>query len=262
MFLVDSHCHIDSLDFTDIHQDVKDVLTKAHLAGVTHFLCAGTELETFEQMYNMIAPFEEVFAACAMHPENVNAQNINWSEKQMKTYLQMPRVIALGETGLDYICTPETKDLQKKSFERQIAIANELQKPLIIHARGAIYDCIDMIYALEARDNGGVMHCFCDDIDAARKALDLGYYISFSGIVTFKNAKNVQESCKYVPVDRMLVETDCPYLAPVPKRGKPNEPAFVSYTAKFIADLKGISYDELCTKTSKNFEELFKVTLK
>jgi TatD DNase family protein len=261
MFLVDSHCHIDSLDFNNVHKDAADVVQKAHAAGVSHFLCAGTELDTFEKMYEMIKPFKVVFASCAVHPENVNADNINWSESQMKEYLSYERVIAVGETGLDYVCTPETKALQKKSFERQIGIAKELNKPLIIHARGATIDCVDMIYALDARDVGGVMHCFCDDTDIARKVLDMGYYISFSGIVTFKNAKLVQESCKYVPLDRMLVETDSPYLAPVPKRGKPNEPAYVSHVAQFIAELKNTTYEQVCSKTSMNFEDLFHVKL-
>src|SRR5574344_169193 len=261
MFLVDSHCHLDSLDYTDLHKDVAEVISKAHDAGVTHFFCAGVDLENFPKMYEMTKSFPEVFSACAMHPENINSDNINWSEEEMRSNLLLDRVIALGETGLDYICTPETKELQKISFARQIAIAKDLNKPLIIHARGAVQDCIDMIYAEGGRDCGGVMHCFCDDVELARKSLDLGFFISFSGIVTFKNATNVQAACRYVPLDRMLVETDCPYLAPVPKRGKPNEPAFVSYTAKAVAQLKNVSFEELCNTTSKNFEECFRIKL-
>lgn len=261
MFLVDAHCHLDSLDYETVHKDVDDVLNKAHEMGVTHFLCAGTSLEEFTSMYELVKPLKEVYAACAMHPENVNETNQNWSEDDMKKNLALDKVIALGETGLDYICAPETKDIQKKSFERQIIIAKEMNKPLIIHARGAINDCLDMIRAIDARDIGGQMHCFCEDKEAARKSLDLGYYISFSGILTFKNADLIRETCKYVPLDRMLVETDSPYLAPVPKRGKPNEPAFVSYTAKCVAELKGVSYEEVCNQISKNFSELFKVKL-
>lgn len=261
MFLVDSHCHLDSLDYTDLHQDVAEVIKDAHAAGVTHFLCAGVDLESFPNMYEMTKAFPEVFAACAMHPENVTEANVNWSEEEMRANLSKEGVIALGETGLDYICTPETKDIQKLSFARQIAIAKDLNKPLIIHARGSVQDCLDIINVEGGRDCGGVMHCFCDDIDMARKSLDLGFFISFSGIVTFKNAKNVQEACRYVPLDRMLVETDCPYLAPVPKRGKPNEPAFVAYTARAVAELKGVSYEELCNTTSANFAECFRVKL-
>ncbi len=263
MLLVDSHCHIDSLDYTNVHKDVADVINKAHATGVTHMLCAGTEIDTFMQMYELIKPYKEVFAGCALHPENVTQDNCHWSEEQLKEYLSLERVIALGETGLDYYQDTEAShlQLQRESFARQLAVAKEVNKPLIIHARGATADCIDMIYSEGARDCGGVMHCFCDDIDLARKSLDLGFYISFSGIVTFKNAKNVQESCRYVPLDRMLVETDCPYLAPVPKRGKPNEPAYVAYTAQAIATLKGVTYETLCNTTTKNFCDCFHVQL-
>lgn len=262
MFLVDSHCHLDSLDYENIHKDVNDVLQKAKEMGVTHFLCPGVDMESFPAMYDMVKGIENVWAACAIHPENVNETNKNFDEALMKQYLNLPNVIALGETGLDYICTPETKNIQIPNFAKQVVIAKETQKPLIIHARGAGNDCIDILKSEGGRDAGGVMHCFCDDTEMARKALDLGFYISFSGIVTFKNATNVREACNYVPLDRMLVETDAPYLAPVPKRGKPNEPAYVSYTARAVAELKGVSYEELCNVTSKNFADCFKVELK
>ena len=261
MFLVDSHCHLDSLDYQDIHKDIDDVISKAKEMDVTHFLAPGVDLESFEYLYDLVKHRDEVWCACAIHPENITENNMNFSADKMKEYLSRDKVIALGEAGLDYVCVPETKDIQKKVFARQVAIASELNKPIIVHARGATLDCIDIIKSEGGVDVGGVMHCFCDDVDIARKCLDMGYYISFSGIVTFKNAVNVRDACNFVPLDRMLVETDCPYLAPVPKRGKPNEPAYVSYTAKFIGDFKGVSYEEVCNTTSTNFCDLFKVTL-
>ncbi len=261
MFLVDSHCHLDSLDYENVHSDVKDVIRKAHEAGVTHFLAPGVDFESFPKMYEMLKDFPEVWCAAALHPENINEGNKNWSDGMLKEYLSLDKVIALGETGLDFFNTPETRDIQIESFVRQINIAKEMQKPLIIHSRGSAGLCIDVLSSEGGRDCGGVMHCFCEDRDTARKALDLGYYISFSGIVTFRNAENVREACRYVPLDMMLVETDSPYLAPVPKRGKPNEPAFVAYTARAVAELKSVDYETLCDITSRNFADCFKVQL-
>lgn len=261
MFLVDSHCHLDSLDYQNNHKDVADVLAKAHAAGVTHFLCPGVDLESFSNMYDMVKDFREVWCACAIHPENINEGNKNWSDDEMRSFLSLDRVVAVGETGLDYVCTPETRALQVPSFARQIHLAVEVGKPLIIHMRGSAGECLDMLRSEGGRDCGGVMHCFCEGKDEARKALDLGYYISFSGIVTFKNAENVREACRYVPADMMLVETDSPYLAPVPKRGKPNEPAYVAHTARAVAEIKNIPYETLCDLTSRNFASCFKVSL-
>ncbi|SFP33384.1 MULTISPECIES: TatD family hydrolase [Ruminobacter] len=261
MFLVDSHCHLDSLDYQNVHKDVADVIARAHEAGVTHFLCPGVDLESFPNMYEMVKDFNEVWCACAIHPENINEGNRDWKDDDLRKFLALDRVIAVGETGLDYVCTPETRDLQIPSFVRQIHLAVETDKPLIIHTRGSALECMDIMKAEGARDCGGVMHCFCEGKDEARKALDLGFYISFSGIVTFKNGENVREACRYVPADMMLVETDSPYLAPVPKRGKPNEPAFVAHTARAVAEIKNIPYETLCEITSRNFSSCFKVSL-
>ncbi|MGN1393057.1 MAG: TatD family hydrolase [Succinivibrionaceae bacterium] len=261
MFLIDSHCHIDSLDYENIFKDVSEVLNRAKDLGVTHFLCPGVDLESFDRMYDLVKEFNNIWMACAIHPENINDNNKMWTDEEFLKYLNRDKIIAVGETGLDYVCTPETKSIQQESFARQINIAKQTKKPLIIHTRGAGQDTINILKSEEARDIGGVMHCFCDDKDIAKKSLDLGFYISFSGIVTFKNATNVREVCSYVPLDRMLVETDSPYLAPVPKRGKPNEPAFVHYVAKFIAEFKGCSYEELCNITTNNFADCFKVSV-
>ena len=167
----------------------------------------------------------------------------------------------MGETGLDYHYAPETREIQIPSFARQINIAHTVHKPLVIHAREAKKDTLDIMKAENARDVGGVIHCFTDTVDMARQCLDLGFYISFTGISTFKASDNVREVVKYVPLDRMMVETDCPYLAPIPVRGVENEPAFVRYTLKFLADFKGISEEQFAQITSKNFEDLYKIKL-
>ncbi len=261
MFLVDSHCHLDSLDYETVHKDVAEVIQKAHELGVTHMLSVGVELSEFKALYELIKPFKEVWCAAGIHPENITLENKDWSEDELLDYLSWDKVIALGETGLDYVNSPHTKDIQIPSFAKQVAIAKHANKPLIIHGRGAMKDCIDIIKSEGNGDSCGVMHCYCDDIENARKSLDLGFYISFSGIVSFKKALNVQEACRYVPLDRMLIETDSPYLAPVPMRGKPNQPAFVSYTAEAVANIKGVSKEEVCDITSRNFSDCFKVNL-
>lgn len=261
MFLVDSHCHLDSLDYENRFKDPAEVLARAHEAGVTHLLCPGVDLESFPRMYDMIKDLPHVWGAAAMHPENITPDNKDWQDETLEEYLSRDKIAALGETGLDFVCTPETRSIQEESFARQVVIADKMKKPLIIHARGSAAVCLDIINAVNCRDVGGVMHCYCDTVDVARRSLDMGLFISISGIVTFNKGENVREVCRYVPLDRLLVETDSPYLAPVPKRGKPNEPAFVSYTAKAVAELKGVTYETLCNTVSQNFAECFRVTL-
>ena len=211
-------------------------------------------------MKDLTAPFTEVYKACGVHPLNLEEAK-NWSEDELKDCLKDKGIVGVGETGLDYHYALETRKEQLDSFARQIAIANEVKLPLIIHAREAHADTVSLMKSENARDVGGVMHCFCDEISMARECLDLGFYISFSGIATFKAGENVREVLRYVPLDRMLVETDCPYLAPVPVRGVENEPAFVRYTLECAADIKGVKARDLASITSKNFEDLFNVKL-
>lgn len=261
MYLVDSHCHLDALAYPEIHRDPADALAKARAAGVTHVLAPGVDLASFPRLYEMTKDLPGVWCACAVHPENLTESNRDWDENLMRAYLSRDRVAALGETGLDYVNAPETKDLQLESFARQIRLAAELKKPLIVHSRGAGDDCLALLRSEGGREAGGVMHCFCESREVARRALDLGFYLSFSGIVTFKNAENVRDACRYAPLERILVETDAPYLAPVPKRGKPNEPAYVAYTARAAAALKGVPYEEFCDLTARNFAACFRVSL-
>ena len=260
-FLVDSHCHLASLSYAGKGpQNIADAVNRAHACGVSHFLCVACTPAEYKEMKDLTAPFTEVYKACGVHPLNKKEKK-NWSEDELKDCLKDKGIVGVGETGLDYHYALETRKEQLDSFARQIAIANEVKLPLIIHAREAHADTVSLMKSENARDVGGVMHCFCDEISMARECLDLGFYISFSGIATFKAGENVREVLRYVPLDRMLVETDCPYLAPVPVRGVENEPAFVRYTLECAADIKGVKARDLASITSKNFEDLFNVKL-
>lgn len=260
-FLVDSHCHLASLSYAGKGpQNIADAVNRAHACGVSHFLCVACTPAEYKEMKNLTAPFTEVYKACGVHPLNLEEAK-NWTEDELKDCLNDKGIVGVGETGLDYHYALETRKEQLDSFARQIAIANEVKLPLIIHAREAHADTVSLMKSENARDIGGVMHCFCDEISMARECLDLGFYISFSGIATFKAGENVREVLRYVPLDRMLVETDCPYLAPVPVRGVENEPAFVRYTLECAAEIKGIKARDLASITSKNFEDLFNVKL-
>lgn len=260
-FLVDSHCHLNSLSLEGkAGSTLNEIVARARSTGVTHMLCVACTPQEYQPMCEAVAPFDGIYTACGVHPLNLDDVP-NWIEEELKQCLGHENCVALGETGLDYHYAPETRKAQLSSFARQINLAVEVQKPLIIHARQAPADTVALMRSENARDAGGVMHCFCDEVDMARKCLDLGFYISFSGIVTFKAGENVREAARYVPLDRMLIETDCPYLAPVPVRGVENEPAFVRYTLDFMASLKGVSPKTLAEITSRNFEDLFRVKL-
>lgn len=260
-FLVDSHCHLASLTFEGKGpKSIAEVIARARACGVTHFLSVACTIEDYATMMKLIAPFDGIYNACGIHPLNLEEAQ-GWTEEQLKECLTNPKCIALGETGLDFFYAAESRPAQLDSFARQLDLAYEVKKPLIIHARSAHHDTVNLMREHKANDCGGVMHCFCDEVAMARECLDLGFFISFSGIATFRAADNVREVVKYVPLDRMLVETDCPYLAPVPVRGVDNEPAFVRYTLEFIADMKGVSPKQLAMQTSKNFSECFKVEL-
>lgn len=262
-FLVDSHCHLASLQLDGKGaKSIDEVIKRAHFAHVSHMLCVACALSEFENMATITKPYREIFLALGMHPLNLRDEKPYSEDEFIAAFNQDQRLIALGETGLDYFYDKDNAKAQQESFVRQIEIAKVVKKPLIIHARAAHHDTVNIMKAHQAYDLGGIMHCFCDEIAMARECLDMGFYISFSGIATFKASDNVREVLKYVPNDRLLVETDCPYLAPVPVRGIENEPAFVSYTADFIANFKNMKIAELAKITSKNFEDLFKLELK
>lgn len=253
--LVDSHCHLDRLDFSQIPDGLAGALREAHAAGVGHFLCVAINLDAYPAMRALVAPFPEVAVSVGVHPTGGDGQATD--PETLVRLTSDPRVVALGETGLDYYYGAEHKRHQQAEFRTHVQVARQVGKPLIVHTRDARADTLDILREEGAADVGGVMHCFTEDWDTARAALDLGFYISFSGIVTFRNAEALREVARQVPADRLLVETDSPYLAPVPKRGRPNRPAYVRYVAEFLADLRKESFEDLASTTTANYSRLF-----
>lgn len=254
--LVDSHCHLDRLDLSQYDNNLDLAIKAAHGLGVGHFLCVCIDLDNFPAVLKIAEDYPNVFASVGVHPTEVIA--IEPTQEQLIKLAQHPKVIALGETGLDYYRDDSHKSVQQQRLREHILAAKEVNKPLIIHTRQAREDTINILKEEQADTVGGVMHCFTEDLAMAKKAMELNFYISFSGIVTFKNATELQAIAKTIPLDRILIETDAPYLAPVPYRGKPNQPAYVRYVAEYIANLRGISFEALATQTSKNFFNLFK----
>lgn len=252
--LVDSHCHLNSLNYEKTHQDIADVLDKASARGVTHCLSVCVDLDEFAPMAASIAAFPQVFASCGVHPLNLEK---SWQDDELIRLASSPKVIAIGETGLDYFYSKENQAEQQDSFRRQLRISRELRKPIIVHTRDARMDTLALLREEQVGDAGGILHCFTEDWDTAQAVLDLGMYISISGIVTFRNADMLRDVARRVPADRLLVETDSPYLAPVPHRGHENQPAYVADVAAFVAALRGIPAETLAEQTSANFFRLF-----
>lgn len=259
LFIIDSHCHLDSLDYETRHKNIDEVIENAKARGVHHFLSVCTTVGRFEAMKNLTAHRNDVSLSCGVHPLNVEDEPFDYDK--LFEFAQDPKVVAIGETGLDYHYTPETKALQQSLFVQQIEIANKLNKPLIIHSRSARQDTMDMLEQNNAEKCGGVLHCFTEDWAMAKRALDIGFYISISGIITFRNAEELRDVVRKVPLDRLLVETDSPYLAPIPYRGKPNQPAYVRETCEYVATLKGVSTEEFARITTENVQNLFKIQL-
>lgn len=248
MMLVDSHCHLDKLENPEL------ALATARKQGVVHFLCIGVEKAHFQDVLTFAENNNDVSATIGVHPTEDHAI----SEKELFAVASHPKVIGIGETGLDYYrLEGESPDEQQEKFRMHIRVARELKKPLIVHTRMAREDTIKLLKEEKASDVGGIMHCFTEDWEMAKKALDLNFRISFSGIVTFKNALDLQEIATKVPLDKMLIETDCPWLAPMPYRGKANEPAYVYYVAKKIAELRNETIEKIAHETTHNFFNLF-----
>lgn len=254
MYLVDSHCHLDMLDLTPDGGDLTPLLQRARDKGIIHFLNVSVTLEDFPKVLSIAEQFPDVSASVGLHPNDEGEVDVD----KLVTLGSHPKVVAIGETGLDYYRSQGDTSWQRERFVTHINAAKALNKPLIIHTRMAREDTLQIMRAENATACGGVMHCFSEDWETAQAALELGFYISISGIVTFKNAAITQEVAKNMPLERLLVETDAPYLAPIPYRGKPNEPAYVAETAAFIANLRGITVEELAKHTTENFFRLFK----
>lgn len=251
--LVDSHCH---LDFPDLANRLPDVLQRMQDNQVGLAVCIGVNLEDFPKVLALAEQELGLFATVGVHPEYTDVEEP--SEGRLVELASHPKVIAIGETGLDYYWQKDQPEWQRDRFRTHIRAAKRCDKPLVVHTRDSAPDTLRVLKEEGADAVGGVMHCFTENWEMASQALDLGFYISFSGIVTFKNAAIVKEVAQKCPIDRILVETDSPYLAPVPYRGKPNEPAYVRYVAEEIARLRGLAFDELAVATTDNFFRLFK----
>lgn len=253
--LVDSHCHLDRLKLNKYDGELDAALQAARDRGVGKMLCVGISLDNRQAVTELAETHEYVVASVGVHPLDVDAGLA--TESQLVEWSKHPKVVALGETGLDYYYSDETKEVQSKSFAIHLRAASEAKLPVIVHTRDARQDTLDLIREHGNSEYAGVLHCFTESWEMASAAMDMNYYISLSGIVTFKNAEELRDVARKMPLDRLLVETDSPYLAPIPYRGKPNEPAFVREVAEFVADLKGISYEKLCEITGENFHRLF-----
>jgi TatD DNase family protein len=253
--LVDSHCHLDRLDLSQFDGDLAKALDQARAEGVGHFLCIAVNLEEWPAMLGLIEPFADVWASVGVHPADSDTRIPETAE--LVEHAAHPRVVALGETGLDYHYGAGHKRAQQSAFRRHIVAARKTDLPLIVHTREAREDTLAILREERAEAVGGVLHCFTETWDMARAALDMGFYISFSGIVTFRTANDLRDVARRVPADRLLVETDAPYLSPVPYRGKPNHPARVRQVAECVAEVRGEPFDRLVAQTTENFFELF-----
>ncbi|MBD1391034.1 YchF/TatD family DNA exonuclease [Neiella sp. HB171785] len=251
--LVDSHCHLNRLKFKE-GETLDDVVQFARSRDIEHMLCVSVTLDEFPSMRDVVAKYDDVSVSCGVHPLDLDKP---YDLTLLQQLAADDDVVAIGETGLDYYYSKDTIALQQQSFRDHIEVAKALNKPLIIHTRDAREDTIAILKEQGADRVGGVMHCFTESLEMAQAAMELGFYISFSGIVTFKNAEELRQVAQAVPLDKILVETDSPYLAPVPYRGKPNQPGYVKEVAEYIATLKGVSYEELAAITTQNFYRLF-----
>lgn len=256
--LVDSHCHLDML--CPDQDALQPVLKEAASQEVQHLLCVSVSLERFKSMLELIEPHQQISASVGVHPDGTDVHEPEVDE--LVALGQQDKVVAVGETGLDYFRVEGDVEWQRERFRRHIQAARELNKPLIVHTRAAREDTLKILSEERAADAGGVLHCFTEDWEMAQAAMDMNFYISFSGIVTFKNALALKEVARKMPAERILVETDSPYLAPVPRRGKSNQPAYVRYVAEHIAELREQSLESVASATTHNFYELFKTAAK
>ncbi len=253
---VDSHCHLDHLELEPYAGSLDDAMVAARARGVDTFLCVNVELETFERVKAIAELYDDVFFSVGVHP--IYQESMDPTEDDLVQRAQHKKVVAIGETGLDYHYCKNDLEWQRERFRIHVRAARKVNKPLIIHTRDARADTISILKEEHGADVGGVMHCFTEDWDTAKAAMELGFYISFSGIVTFRNADELREVAKNVPLDRMLVETDSPWLAPVPYRGKSNEPKYLPDVGKFLAKIKNVDEMEMARITTENFKRLFK----
>ena len=250
--LIDSHAHLVSLE------NLPEVLQRAQENNINKIVSISSDIPSTEATISLAEEYDYIFATTGIHPHSADQM----SEEVLigiDHFAENDKVVAIGETGLDYFYMNSEKEVQIDSFTEHIRLGKKHNLPIIIHVRNADQDMIEILTKESAADTPGVIHCFTGDYDTAKKYLDLGYYISFSGIVTYKRSEELREAAKKIPKDKILIETDSPYLAPVPHRGKPNEPSYVKHVAETISNVRGISFDEIAEITKANAEKLFRI---
>ena len=252
---IDSHCHLDRIDLKPYNDDFAAFVEQARSQQIQHMLCIAIDLESYPDMLALVEPYDDISLSVGVHPNVTECREPTVDE--LMELASHPKIIAIGETGLDYFHSKGDLEWQHQRFKNHITVAKNLKKPLIIHTREAGHDSLDVLRAAGADQVGGIIHCFTEDWAYAEKALDLNFYISFSGIVTFKNALAIKEVAQKVPAERFLIETDSPYLAPVPYRGKPNYPTYVRHVAEHIAELRNTTVEAIAEQSSSNFKTLF-----
>jgi len=253
---IDSHCHLDCIDLKDFEHSFDRLLDDIKASQIDRMLCVSINLQSYEPMRKLVEPYDFIDVSVGIHPSDA-AQHSSSSELLQKLG-QDERVVAIGETGLDYYYAKESKSEQQQSFRTHIQAARALGKPVIVHTRDAQQDTLEIMKSEQAESCGGVLHCFTESWDMAREALDMGFYISFSGIITFKNAAALREVAAQVPDDRILIETDSPYLAPMPHRGRQNRPSWVTHVAECLAEVRSSSVEDIASLSSDNYMSLFK----
>lgn len=256
--LTDSHCHLDKIDLEPFDNDFSKMIAAAEEFDVSQFLCVCIDTEHFQNVLEPAQQYSNIFCSVGVHPTHQESHSPSVDE--LVELAKHDEVIAIGETGLDYFrCKEDDMTWQHDMFRNHIRAAIETDKPLIIHTRAAKEDTIRILAEENAEKVGGVMHCFAEDWETAQQAMEMNFYISFSGIVSFNSAKELQEVAKKVPENKFLIETDSPWLAPVPKRGKPNQPAYVKYVAEKMAELRECSYEHIAKVSTENFNRLFRI---
>ena len=253
--LIDTHTHIDMENFADRFDEV---MQTAKDYGVEKVVIPGVEPSGFDRIIKLCEEYPDVYGAVGVHPEELNSYNEE-AENKIKELLKHKKIIAVGEIGLDYYWDKSQIEKQKEIFERQILIAKQAQKPILVHDREAHLDSFEILKKSNAAETGVVMHCFSGSPEFAQQCINEGFYIAIGGVVTFKNAKKVKEVAKNVPLDKLLLETDAPYMTPVPFRGKENQPAYVKFVAEEIAQLRGVSFEEIAEATTANAKKLLKI---
>lgn len=255
--LIDSHCHLDRIDLMPYQGDFGNFMEAVSQNQIEHLVTIAIDLESYPSMLSLVSDYPQISVTVGVHPNVTNGKDPTVDE--LIVLGQDNKVIGIGETGLDYFRSEGDVSWQQQRFRNHIRAAKKLKKPLIIHTRDAKQDTLRILQEEKAAEVGGIIHCFTEDWEFAKSALDLNFYISFSGIVTFNNAKEIKEVAKKIPADRFLIETDSPYLAPAPYRGKPNYPIYVRHVAEHIAELRGVTFDTIADQSTTNFHKLSRI---